>query len=123
MRFLLDENQSPSIGQLLTVAEHDVVHVRDVGRAGAPDEDLFVYAAEDNRVIVSGDTDFGELLARINAAGPSLILAPTGRTTRSSDRVIAVGHPRRSHRGVNEGAIVVLDEDRIRIRSLPLNPD
>lgn len=74
MRWLLDENQSPVIAELLCSAGHDAVHVRDLGRAGASDLELLVVAADEDRVIVSGDTDFGELLARTNRSRPSIVL-------------------------------------------------
>jgi len=74
VRFLLDENLSPVVAGPLEAAGHNVVHVRDVEQAGAPDEKLFTFAADENRVIVSGDTDFGELLDRTNASSPSVIL-------------------------------------------------
>ena len=38
------------------------------------DEELFALADADGWVIVLGDTDFGELLARTNASAPSVIL-------------------------------------------------
>ena len=36
MRFLLDNNLSPRLGELLRAAGHDVVHVRDIGHGAAP---------------------------------------------------------------------------------------
>jgi predicted nuclease of predicted toxin-antitoxin system len=59
-----------------------VIHVVDSGLAGGVDDDVLESARTDGRVLVSSDTDFGELLARAGAALPSLILF--GRAT---------GHP------------------------------
>lgn len=37
MRFLLDENLSPLLTELLAAAGHDAVPVRDIGMSSAPD--------------------------------------------------------------------------------------
>ncbi|MGF1596171.1 MAG: DUF5615 family PIN-like protein [Acidimicrobiales bacterium] len=124
MRFLLDENQSPAIVGLLQEAGHDAVHVRQVGRAGAPDEDVFAFAAAERRVILSGDTDFGELLARSNASGPSLVLLRRqGRRRAAEVASLLLANLDVIAADLEAGAIVVFDEDRIRIRSLPLSPN
>ena len=89
MRFLLDENQSPLLGGLLAAGGHDVTHVRDLGHAGSSDESLFALAVTQGWVIISGDTDFGELLARTNAPAPSVILLrrQTGRRAAAQARL------------------------------------
>lgn len=123
MRFLLDQNISPLLVDLLGDSGHEAVHVRSLGRSGASDEELFELAAREGWVIISGDTDFGDLLARTNAAAPSFILLrrQAGRRARQIaalvlDNLAAVVED------LDRGAIVVFDEDRIRVRSLPLRP-
>ncbi|MEA5558068.1 DUF5615 family PIN-like protein [Nodularia spumigena] len=123
MRFLLDENQSPLLVGLLAAEGHDVAHVRDLGQAGSSDESLFALAAGQGWVIVSGDTDFGELLARTNAAAPSVILLrrQTGRRA-AQIAALLLTNLAAVHDDLDAGAIVVFDEDRIRVRSLPIHP-
>jgi predicted nuclease of predicted toxin-antitoxin system len=55
-----------------------VIHVVDSGLAGGVDDDVLESARTDGRVLVSSDTDFGELLARAGAALPRLILFRQG---------------------------------------------
>ena len=74
MRFLVDENPPPRLAKLLTTAEHDGVHVRDLEAARAPDSRVMTLAVTEDRVIVSADTDFGALLAYARATKPSVIL-------------------------------------------------
>jgi predicted nuclease of predicted toxin-antitoxin system len=74
MRFLLDENLSPRLADLLRSAGHDVDHVCDIGLTGADDRSVMATAASDDRVLVSADTDFGALLALSGARRPSLLL-------------------------------------------------
>jgi predicted nuclease of predicted toxin-antitoxin system len=61
VRFLVDNALSPEIARGLANAGHEAVHVRDLGLHAAEDEALFDLAAEQDRVIVSADTDFGTL--------------------------------------------------------------
>ncbi|MDO5661481.1 MAG: DUF5615 family PIN-like protein [Brachybacterium sp.] len=44
-------------------AGHDVTHVVDVDLAGHVDDDVLEAVLTDGRILVSSDTDFGELLA------------------------------------------------------------
>ena len=59
MRFLIDENLSWRLTELLTKAGHDAIHLRDLDATGAPDTDVVALATRDERIIVSADTDFG----------------------------------------------------------------
>ncbi len=63
MRFLVDANLSPRVASGLISAGFDSVHVTEVGLLTASDRAILDYAAENGLVIVSADTDFGELLA------------------------------------------------------------
>lgn len=63
MRFLIDECLSVRVARLLVDAGHDAIHVAACDLAGEPDERVLGKAAEEGRVLVSADTDFGEILA------------------------------------------------------------
>lgn len=73
MKLLIDENLSPRLAALLSEADHDASHVRDLDAAGASDAQLIDLTLADGRTIVSADTDFGALLAATTTA-PSVIL-------------------------------------------------
>ena len=86
MRFLLDNNLSPRLRELLRHADHDVVHARDVQLERATDEVVIAYARSTHRVLVSADTDFGTLLARSNDRSPSFLLLRRASGRRAIDQ-------------------------------------
>jgi hypothetical protein len=71
VRLLLDANLSPRVAELLTAKGFDAVHVRQRGMQHATDGQILTLA-DDERILVSEDTDFGALLARSQAALPPL---------------------------------------------------
>jgi predicted nuclease of predicted toxin-antitoxin system len=84
VKFLVDQNRSPVLAELLRDAGHDAVHTMELGLERAEDDELLLLAREEQRVVISGDTDFGALLALANATSPSVILFRS-RHRRSAD--------------------------------------
>ena len=79
MRFLVDANLSPRVAALLDSAGFESVHVGDVGLLTAADQVILEHAAANGLVIISADTDFGELLAVFaRDSSPVGNLAPVG---------------------------------------------
>ena len=124
MRFLVDNALSPALAEGLRQSKHDSVHVRDYGLQSASDIEIFFRAAQEHRVIVSADTDFGSLLALRDAAEPSVILF-RGTSTRHPDKQLTqlLANLDAIEDAIEEGAIVVFEETRIRVRSLPIGRD
>jgi predicted nuclease of predicted toxin-antitoxin system len=121
MRFLIDNALSPVVAEGLRQEDHDAIHVRDLGLAAADDGTIFEHADRDQRVIVSADTDFGTILALRNAARPSVILF-RGATPRNpiGQVKLLLANLREIAPSVERGAVVVLEPQRIRIRTLPM---
>lgn len=87
MRFLIDQNRSPRLAGLLRDSGHDAVHTLEVGLEEAEDDELLLLAAEHQRVVVSGDTDFGALLALAHRRTPSVILFRARHLPRAEEPV------------------------------------
>jgi predicted nuclease of predicted toxin-antitoxin system len=74
MRFLVDMNLPPAMADWLRSEGHDAVHVREIGLAQLPDREVFMRAAEDGRIVVTFDLDFGEIVGLSGAAGSGVVL-------------------------------------------------
>lgn len=124
MRFLVDQNRSPSLAAALHAAGHDAVHVLDIGLESASDPAVFELAIGQQRVIVSADTDFSDLLAASGASRPSVVLFRTHGYRRAGEQAaLLLANLSNVADELERGAIVVLHDDRVRVRRLPLGSE
>ncbi len=96
-------------------------HVRDIGPASAQDQAVIEAAQVEGRVLVSADTDFGTLLARTRATGPSFLLIRRASGRRAIEQAeLVVDNLDAITVDLEAGAVVVLGEATLRIRRLPI---
>ncbi len=121
MRFLVDNNLSPILAEVLRSAGHDVTHVRDIGLEAATDEVVLATAQAEQRVLISADTDFGTLLARSGAKLPSVLLIRRLVGRRAVEQAATIlANLAMVSADLDAGAVIVLTDEWVRIRRLPM---
>jgi len=120
VRFLIDAPLSPETARWLTAQGHDAVHVEARGLLRAPDEDILRAAAKDDRLVITMDLDFPELLATkaLRAPGVILIRLSFATTSHLHERLTAL------LQAIDPDSltetVTVLEDLRFRIRKLPI---
>lgn len=120
MRFLVDECLPTRLALLLGEAGYDAIHVVGCRLAGTSDARVLAYAAAEAHVLLSADTDFGEILARSGGQVPSVTLFRRADRSAASLASVLLTNLDLVADDLERGAFVVITENRLRIRRLPL---
>jgi len=119
-RILLDQNIPQAISGWLKqkLPEREIQHVNELGFQGKSDEFLFLWALENNSIIVTYDEDFAD--SRFYPLGSHhgvirLRVWPTTieKTQDALDRLISDVPPSKWH-----NSLIIIDNQKIRIRRL-----
>jgi predicted nuclease of predicted toxin-antitoxin system len=124
MKFLLDENVSYRVCPHLKAAGHDAVHVSEIGLTSTDDQVILDRARSQDRILISGDHDFIQLLFSSGDIRPSLILVREVDALPSAElaALLLAALPGQLTELLLGGAIATLRPDRVRVRPLPLRP-
>jgi predicted nuclease of predicted toxin-antitoxin system len=120
LKLLLDMCVPVGIVSDLAAAGHDVVHVRDLDPR-ATDDWIVEWARRHDRVAVTIDLDFGDIMSHVKEASPSVVLMRLRHPTPANvvDRLsIALSD---HFEALESGAIVIVEDSRIRVRRLPIH--
>ncbi len=120
MKLLLDQGLPRSAATQLTTLGIDTLHVGDIGMAMAEDLEILARGRTDQRVIVTLDADFHALLALSGAQAPSVVRIR--REGLKADALVAllITVMGAWSEELELGAVVTVDEQRQRMRRLPL---
>ena len=118
MRLLADENMDAAIVRWLRSHGHDVLYVAEVSPA-ATDQEVLEIARREDRIALTCDLVFGDLIVRHRAMAKGVIvLRLRAQSEAARLRVIERHWPALESRAI--GSIIVVTDDRIRIRPLHL---
>lgn len=117
MKFLLDAwASSRSLEATLAADGHDVVSARSLGPRAA-DEDLLAYAYREERILVTEDKDFGELVFVRRLPHPCIVRFVEMRV---AEKVAAIqGLIERHAEAMGRGVLIVVTSERVRLRRGP----
>jgi predicted nuclease of predicted toxin-antitoxin system len=73
MRFVADECTGPTVARWLRQLQHDVLSVYEEAR-GLDDDEILQKAVADNRILITNDKDFGEMIFREGKTHRGVIL-------------------------------------------------
>jgi predicted nuclease of predicted toxin-antitoxin system len=118
LRFLADESCDFAAVRALRGEGFDVLSVAEVD-PGSDDERVIELATRDNRILLTEDKDFGQLVFAAGRETVGVVLIRFAARARSSigSRVVELV---RTHPDRLVGSFVVLQPDRTRISTLPL---
>jgi predicted nuclease of predicted toxin-antitoxin system len=118
VRFLIDRCAGRRLAEWLRSQGHDVVESRELG-ADPGDRALLERAAAEGRVLVTIDTDFGELVYVEEAPHAGLVRLPDVPAER---RIALMAEAIERHRHALETqAIITIRSGRVRISRPPLS--
>jgi predicted nuclease of predicted toxin-antitoxin system len=119
MRFLADMGVAARVVDWLRARGHDATHLREEKLHRLPDPEIFRKAASEERILLTFDLDFGEIVALSSAKKVSVVLfrLRNPRTAHVIDRLSST--LRETQPALESGAIVVVEESRVRMRRLP----
>ena len=96
------------------------VHWSVVGEGSAIDPIVLGWARDNGYIVFTNDLDFGAILASTRATGPSVIQVRTQDVTPDHLGDIVVAALREHQEILERGALITIDESRLRARILPL---
>lgn len=122
MKFLADMGISPKTVAFLRTLHHDATHLQEQGLGRWPDPAILAKAREEDRILLTHDLDFGELVAASGARLPSVILFRLRNMQPDHvNHYLNLVLLRHSAELV-EGAFISVAEAQIRLRLLSVSP-
>lgn len=121
MRIAADVHISPRTVQFLNGLGHDAVRVTDIMPANAPDHAIIDWTVSNDRVVLTQDLDFSEIVVVSGMSQPSVIqLRLSDAQVDRVNGILSLVLPQLETAIANGIIASVNDDARIRIRQLPV---
>ena len=119
MKILVDMNLSPDWVEVFQKQGWQAQHWSQVGKPTATDREIMEWARANGWIVFTHDLDFGALLALTRVQSPSVIQVRTQDVmpVHLANRLLRVLREQEST--LETGALITLDEVKVRIRILP----
>ena len=120
MRILADMHISPSTVRRLNDLGHEAIRIDAVLPNNTPDREIVAWAAVNNRIVLTQDLDFSDIIALSGASQPSLItLRLSDSRVPNVNRVLESVLPQVEH-CIDAGIVVTVGDESVRVRQLPI---
>lgn len=116
IQFLADENVSRHVVESLRAAGYDVVSV-SATIAGVPDDAVLAAAGREERILITEDRDFGEMVVRQRLGVRGLILLELDRLSNAAEATLVTAVVT-THSDKLVGNLLVIEPGRVRVRPL-----
>lgn len=106
--------------QALRSRGEEAIHLRELNLHRLSDSEILTKARSENRIVLTFDLDFGDLLAASAGSSPSVVLfrmrnqTPAAVTPRLIEVLDVCGDV------LTAGALIVVEDSRYRVRRLPI---
>ena len=122
MKFLGDMGVSPRTIALLREQGYDAIHLIEENLEKMTDQNILDKARQEERILLTVDLDFAQLLAISGDSLPSVILFRLGNVSREvvNRRLLAILNDYATE--LTNGLIISVTDVSIRLRHLPIQP-
>lgn len=120
MKFLADMPISLKTVYFLRGKGYDIYHLREKGLQTISDDEIIERARKEERTILTADLDFGFLMSLSRERFPSIILFRLGDERSENINFLMEKYLNEIVEYLVQGAIIVFEQDKVRIRRLPI---
>ncbi|HMB89329.1 MAG TPA: DUF5615 family PIN-like protein [Rhodothermales bacterium] len=121
MRFLADMGISPLTVAYLSDLGHDATHLRSEGLHQLPDAAILEKARAEDRILLTHDLDFGDLLAASGTSLPSVIIFRLRNMRPDQVNQVLQEILDTYLDQLSAGVVMSVTEGQVRIRALPID--
>ena len=120
MKFLADMGVSMTVVRNLQKAGYEAIHLSEEGLQRLRDREIMEKARQEERIVLTFDLDFGDLLATSSAPLPSVIIFRLQNTLPPFVTARLLEVLSECSEDLETGAIVMVEDSRYRLRQLPI---